>query len=115
MTLRANDKRVGGAPSGLLRDVIAGVSVAALLVPESLGYAGVAGLPPEVDIAAPVRELAAEDLASVATRLQPAQGSNAILHGAVVTTPGLEQLGRLQDQQPGGASPAPTTVQTLLP
>jgi SulP family sulfate permease len=36
-------------------DVIAGVSVAALLIPESLGYAGVAGLPPEVGLyAAPL-------------------------------------------------------------
>jgi high affinity sulfate transporter 1 len=39
----------------LKADVIAGVSVAALLVPESLGYAGVAGLPPEVGLyAAPL-------------------------------------------------------------
>ena len=36
-------------------DVIAGVSVAALLIPESLGYAGIAGLPPEVGLyAAPL-------------------------------------------------------------
>jgi hypothetical protein len=36
-------------------DVIAGISVAALLIPESLGYAGVAGLPPEVGLyAAPL-------------------------------------------------------------
>ena len=36
-------------------DIIAGVSVAALFVPESLGYAGVAGLPPEVGLyAAPL-------------------------------------------------------------
>jgi sulfate permease, SulP family len=36
-------------------DLIAAVSVAALLVPESMGYAGVAGLPPEVGLyAAPL-------------------------------------------------------------
>jgi sulfate permease, SulP family len=36
-------------------DVIAGVSVAALLIPESMGMAGVAGLPPEVGLyAAPL-------------------------------------------------------------
>jgi len=36
-------------------DVIAGISVAALLIPESMGYAGVAGLPPEVGLyAAPL-------------------------------------------------------------
>ena len=39
----------------LTLDVIAGVSVAALLIPESMGYAGVAGLPPEVGLyAAPL-------------------------------------------------------------
>ncbi|MEN8042158.1 MAG: sulfate permease [Actinomycetota bacterium] len=36
-------------------DVIAGISVAALLIPESLGYAKIAGLPPEVGLyAAPL-------------------------------------------------------------
>jgi high affinity sulfate transporter 1 len=41
--------------SWLTADLIAGVSVAALLIPESLGYAGVAGLPPEVGLyAAPL-------------------------------------------------------------
>ena len=40
-------------------DMIAAVSVAALLVPESLGYAGIAGLPPEVGLyAAPLALLA---------------------------------------------------------
>ena len=35
--------------------IIAGISVAALLIPESMGYAGVAGLPPEVGLyAAPL-------------------------------------------------------------
>jgi hypothetical protein len=37
----------------LTLDLIAGVSVAALLIPESMGYAGVAGLPPEVGLYAP--------------------------------------------------------------
>jgi high affinity sulfate transporter 1 len=41
--------------SWLTADLIAGVSVAALLIPESLGYARVAGLPPEVGLyAAPL-------------------------------------------------------------
>ena len=40
---------------GLRYDVLAAVSVAALVIPESLGYAGVAGLPPEVGLwAAPL-------------------------------------------------------------
>jgi high affinity sulfate transporter 1 len=39
----------------LKRDIIAGISVAALLIPESMGYAEVAGLPPEVGLyAAPL-------------------------------------------------------------
>jgi high affinity sulfate transporter 1 len=41
--------------SWLRLDVVAALSVAALLIPESLGYAGVAGLPPEVGLyAAPL-------------------------------------------------------------
>jgi high affinity sulfate transporter 1 len=41
--------------SWLTLDLIAGISVAALLIPESMGYAGVAGLPPEVGLyAAPL-------------------------------------------------------------
>lgn len=36
--------------SNLGRDAIAGISVAALLIPESMGYAGVAGVPPEVGL-----------------------------------------------------------------
>ena len=41
--------------SWLTLDLIAGISVAALLVPESMGYAGVAGLPPQVGLyAAPL-------------------------------------------------------------
>jgi len=39
----------------LRTDVIAGISVAALLIPESLAYAGIAGVPPEVGLyAAPL-------------------------------------------------------------
>ena len=39
----------------LRRDLIAGVSVAALLIPESMGFAGIAGLPPQVGLyAAPL-------------------------------------------------------------
>lgn len=38
-----------------LTDVVAGISVAALLIPESLAYAGIAGVPPEVGLyAAPL-------------------------------------------------------------
>lgn len=45
--------------AGLRLDLVAGISVAALLVPESLGYAGIAGLPPEVGLyAAPLALLA---------------------------------------------------------
>ena len=48
---------IGGYDWGkwLVVDLIAAVSVAALLIPESMGYAGVAGLPPEVGLyAAPL-------------------------------------------------------------
>lgn len=41
------------------RDLIAGISVAALLIPESMGYAEIAGLPPEVGLyAAPAALIA---------------------------------------------------------
>ena len=36
--------------SNVARDLIAGISVAALLIPESMGYAGVAGVPPQVGL-----------------------------------------------------------------
>ena len=41
-TLRAYDRSV------LPRDLLAGLTVAALIVPLSIGYAQVAGLPPEI-------------------------------------------------------------------
>lgn len=40
------------AASGLRGDVIAGLSVAALLVPEALAYSGIAGLPPSAGVIA---------------------------------------------------------------
>ncbi|MGI9529092.1 MAG: SulP family inorganic anion transporter [Acidimicrobiia bacterium] len=44
---------------GFRRDLIAGISVAALLIPESMGYAEIAGVPPEVGLyAAPAALIA---------------------------------------------------------
>lgn len=40
-------------------DVIAGLTVAALMIPESMGYAGVAGVPPEVGLYAALGAIAA--------------------------------------------------------
>ena len=39
-----------GRVGNLRTDVIAGISVAALLIPESLGYAEIAGVPPEIGL-----------------------------------------------------------------
>ena len=39
-----------GATGGLRADVVAGISLAALLIPESLGYAEIAGVPPEIGL-----------------------------------------------------------------
>lgn len=48
-----------GKTGGLRADVIAGISVAALLIPESLGYAEIAGVPPEIGLyAAPAALIA---------------------------------------------------------
>lgn len=47
------------ARADLPRDLLAGVGVAALLIPESLGYAGIAGVPPEVGLYAAIAALAA--------------------------------------------------------
>ncbi|MCB0965692.1 MAG: SulP family inorganic anion transporter [Ilumatobacter sp.] len=44
---------------GFRADVIAGITVAALLIPESMGYAGVAGVPPEVGLYAALGAIAA--------------------------------------------------------
>ncbi|MCJ7710485.1 MAG: SulP family inorganic anion transporter, partial [Chloroflexi bacterium] len=49
----------GYRPSQLSGDVISGLTVAALIVPLSIGYAGVAGLPPEVGLYASMVPLAA--------------------------------------------------------
>ena len=49
----------GYRPEQLSGDVIAGLTVAALIVPLSIGYAGVAGLPPEVGLYASMAPLVA--------------------------------------------------------
>jgi SulP family sulfate permease len=46
-------------PEQLRGDVIAGLTVTALIVPLSIGYAGVAGLPPEVGLYASLAPLVA--------------------------------------------------------
>ncbi|MDH4142404.1 MAG: SulP family inorganic anion transporter [Chloroflexota bacterium] len=49
----------GYRPEQLLGDVISGLTVAALIVPLSIGYAGVAGLPPEIGLYASLAPLVA--------------------------------------------------------
>ena len=46
-------------PDQISSDVVAGLTVAALIVPLSIGYAGVAGLPPEVGLYASLAPLVA--------------------------------------------------------
>src|SRR5512132_3968282 len=66
-------------------DVIAGVSVAALLIPESLGYAGVAGLPPEVGLyAAPLALLGYAILGRSTVLVVAASSSTAAVSASVI-------------------------------
>ena len=62
-TLRAYDRAV------LPRDVVAGLTVAALIVPLSIGYAQVAGLPPEVGLYASLAPLVMYALLGSSRRL----------------------------------------------
>jgi SulP family sulfate permease len=59
----------GYRPEQLSGDVIAGLTVAALIVPLSIGYAGVAGLPPEVGLYASLAPLVAYAIFGSARRL----------------------------------------------
>ena len=68
-------------------DVIAAVSVAALLVPESLGYAGVAGLPPEVALyAAPLALLAYALLGRSTVLVVATSSSTAAVSASVIAS-----------------------------
>jgi high affinity sulfate transporter 1 len=59
----------GYRPDQLPRDLISGLTVAALIVPLSIGYAGVAGLPPEVGLYASFAPLLAYAAFGSARRL----------------------------------------------
>jgi len=66
-------------------DVIAGISVAALLIPESMGYAGVAGLPPEVGLyAAPLALLGYAILGRSTILVVAASSSTAAVSASVI-------------------------------
>ena len=69
----------------LTPDLIAGVSVAALLIPESLGYAGVAGLPPEVGLyAAPLALLGYAIFGRSTVLVVAASSSTAAISASVI-------------------------------
>ena len=71
---------------GLLRtDVIAGVALAGLLIPEAMGYAGIAGLPPQAGLYATAFGLLAYALFGSSRQLavSPTSASSAILAAAV--------------------------------
>jgi SulP family sulfate permease len=66
-------------------DLIAGVSVAALLIPESLAYAGIAGVPPEVGLyAAPLALVAYAIFGSSGVLVMATASSVAAVSAAVV-------------------------------
>jgi len=71
---------------GLLRtDVIAGVALAGLLIPEAMGYAGIAGLPPQAGLYATAFGLLAYALFGSSRQLavSPTSASSAILAATV--------------------------------
>ena len=68
-------------PVNLRYDVIAGVALAGLLIPEAMGYAGIAGLPPEAGLYATVFGLLAYAIFGTSRQLvvSPTSASSAIL------------------------------------
>src|SRR5512132_291721 len=69
----------------IMLDVIAGISVAALLIPESMGMAGVAGLPPEVGLyAAPLALLGYAIFGRSTVLVVAASASTAAVSASVV-------------------------------
>ena len=67
--------------SNLHGDIIAGVALAGLLVPESMGYAGIAGLPPQAGLYATAFGLLAYAIFGTSRQLavSPTSASSAIL------------------------------------
>src|SRR6516164_7709959 len=68
-------------PIDLPGDVIAGVALAGLLIPESMGYAGIAGLPPQAGLYAAAFGLLAYAIFGTSRQLavSPTSASSAIL------------------------------------
>ena len=88
----------------LTLDVVAGVSVAALLIPESMGYAGVAGLPPEVGLyAAPLALIAYAILGRSTVLVVAASSSTAAVSASVIA-----------DVNAGGGSDTAVTLSAAL-
>src|SRR5271165_7474830 len=66
-------------------DVIAGIALAGLVIPEAMGYAGIAGLPPEAGLYATVFGLLAYAVFGTSRQLvvSPTSASSAILAATV--------------------------------
>ena len=73
---------------GWLRDdVVAGITVAAYLIPQSMAYAGVAGLPPAAGLWAAVPAMAAYALFGSSSRLSVGPESTTALMTAAALAP----------------------------
>lgn len=72
-------------PANLRYDVIAGIALAGLLIPEAMGYAGIAGLPPQAGLYATAFGLLAYALFGSSRQLavSPTSASSAILAATV--------------------------------
>jgi hypothetical protein len=93
-------------------DVIAGVSVGALLIPESMGMAGVAGLPPEVGLYAAPLAMLGYAIFGRSTVLVVA--SSASTAAAAVRRPPLDVPGRPR-ASPGCTARATTDWSAISP
>jgi MFS superfamily sulfate permease-like transporter len=85
-------------------DVIAGLAVAALLIPESMGFAGVAGLPPQVGLYAAPLALIGYALLGRSTVLVIASSGSTTAVSASVTA----------DLNSGGVSDTAVTLAAAL-
>ena len=84
--------------SDLPADFVAGLAIAALLIPESLGYAGVAGVPAQVGLYAAIGSVVAYALTG---------GVSILVVGPASAVAALSASGRQVSSNPAGSAQVP--------